>query len=121
MTTIKLPAWKIPLWWEKVQEALGVVGLVMLALLVVGVLQGCAALSPKAPTADVSVAVSCVDERPDRPAFRDDVEILALEDYKVVEALRAERIKAQLYIVKLEDVVTICERAPTIAVAPGKP
>lgn len=85
-------------------------------VLVLG-MAGCGSVPP-APTADVAVAVSCVTARPEKPDFRTDAEILALDDYRAVLAVRAERLKAQKYISELEDVVDVCERAPNVVTVP---
>jgi hypothetical protein len=82
---------------------------------IAALLAGCAG---NPPTADVAVAVSCVESRPARPEFRTDSEILALDDYRAVLALRADRLKAERYIKALEDVVDVCERAPSVVIAP---
>jgi catalase (peroxidase I) len=81
------------------------------------VLAGCAGIEP-APTANVAVAVSCVTGRPEKPEFRTDAEILALDDYRAVLAIRSERLKAAKYIGELEDIVDVCERAPSVVTVP---
>lgn len=78
---------------------------------------GCSSIPP-APTADVAVAVSCVTNRPERLVFRGESEILAFDDYRAIIALRAERLKATKYISELEDVVDVCERAPSVVTVP---
>jgi hypothetical protein len=89
--------------------------IVALAVIAMLVLSGCAT---KVQTIEVPVAVSCVKERPARPEFRTDAEIVALDDYRAVYALRAERTKAAKYIGELEDVVTVCEGAPSVVSVP---
>jgi hypothetical protein len=71
-----------------------------------------------ATTQQVPVAVSCVHDRPARPAFRTDNDILTLGDYDAILALRAERLKAQAYIGELEDVVEVCDGAPSVVAVP---
>lgn len=106
--------------WIQLQEKVANFGLFLLASLVAGGLTGCAALTPPAPVAKIPVAVSCVAERPVSPLFRSDSEVLAMDDYRAVLALRAERLKARSYIGDLEDVVTACAQAPkTVTVKPG--
>lgn len=102
---------------ERYEEAIAAAGLFILA---VTLLTGCAStFEPPQPPTEVPVAVSCVDERPERPQLRSEAEILAMDDYRAVLALRAERLKAELYIGKLEDVVTACQEAPRLITAPN--
>ncbi len=81
-------------------------------------LAGCASAPAPLPPKLVPTPVSCVDRRPARPAFYGDDEIKGMDDYKVVEALRLDRLRAQKYIGELEDVVDVCERAPRVVTVP---
>jgi hypothetical protein len=67
---------------------------------------------------DVPVQVSCVDKRPKKPQFYTDDEIKAMDDYKVVYALRRDRDLAKKYMGELEDTVSVCERAPSVVTVP---
>lgn len=87
-----------------------------LLLLVLVMLSGCA--TPQVPAAEVPVAVSCVEKRPENPGFMTDEEIKALDDYRAVVALRLDRAKAQKYVGELEDVVEVCARAPSVVTVP---
>jgi hypothetical protein len=66
--------------------------------------------------AAVAVGVSCVDEamRPARPAeaMRPEAEIRALDDYKVIPRLRADRLRLIAHVERLEAIVDGCARAP---------
>lgn len=61
---------------------------------------------------EVPVAQACVDEasRPARLQLRGDAEILELDDYKVIQALRADRGRAFEQLDKLEAIVERCSR-----------
>lgn len=85
---------------------------VAIALLLAG-LAGCATVPHEVP-----VAVSCVRERPAAPDLRTEAQILALDDYRAVLAYRSELKKRQKYIGELEDVVTVCEGAPSVVTVP---
>jgi hypothetical protein len=89
--------------------------LAALSVVVLLALSGCAAVEP---TADVPVAVSCVKARPAAPDLRTEAEVLALDDYKAIKGYASELQKRDKYIGELEDVVTVCEGAPSVVTVP---
>lgn len=93
-------------------------GAVVIALALIVLCLLAAGCAEQPAVAEVPVAVSCVKNRPERPAFRDDAEVLALDDYRAVVALRVERERAKKYIGELEDVVEVCDRAPSVVTVP---
>lgn len=90
--------------------------LVALVIAVMLVTSGCA--SQQVPPVEIPVAVSCVDQVPVEPLLYTDAEILAMDDYRAIVALRSDRAKATLYIRELEDVVDVCDRAPDVVTVP---
>lgn len=78
-------------------------------------LSGCATTSVPS---QVPVAVSCVEKHPAKPELKTEEEILRLDDYKAVLAYAAELKKRDKYIGELEDVVDVCERAPSVVTVP---
>jgi hypothetical protein len=73
------------------------------------VLSGCAS-APPAPVevVKVPVAVPCVREMPERPAFITDEEWAALDAYKKALALWKDRRERQDYEAKLEATLEAC-------------
>lgn len=85
--------------------------------IVAALIAGCAS-TVDVPPAEVPVAVSCVKDRPMPPALRTTAEILAMDDYGVILALRVELMMRDKYIGELSDIVDACERAPDVVTVP---
>lgn len=83
-------------------------------LIVIGALAGCANLRPEPRDVAVQVPVACVSpaDRPERPTFLSDGDLLVLDTYRATWALWGERLTAQGYIGKLEAIVEGCSRIP---------
>lgn len=103
-------------------EALAYAAAVALLLVTLG----CASIEPvKIPEkASVATAIACLDaaaiaelERA-CPRLRSDAEILALDDYQVVVALRSDRAKAQICIQKLQAAAASCSKVPVVVSPP---
>lgn len=88
-----------------------VLGLVALALA-----SGCATLSEvQVPEqVKVQVPVACIEpgKRPQRPALRDDDELLAMDEYRRTLATWAERLRLKAYADEAEAVIEGCSRIP---------
>lgn len=90
-------------------------------LAVAGAVAGLCACAPalRIPeTVSVSVAVSCVDQEAQRkleaacPVLRSEDEILALDDFKVIQALRADRGRALECIETQRAAIAVCIKVP---------
>ena len=96
--------------------------LLLLAVLVAsGSLAACSGVQvPK--EIPVPVAVACVDQarRPRLPAaaLRPESEIRDLDDYKVIPALRADRLELADYARKAEAILEGCSRIPPAGFVP---
>ena len=62
----------------------------------------------------VQVPVSCIEpgKRPQRPALRDDDELLAMDEYRRTLATWAERLRLKAYADEAEAVIEGCSRIP---------
>jgi hypothetical protein len=82
-------------------------------LFAVLLLTGCATATPdhRPPaTVDVPVAISCLPvDRPVRPTTYSDRDLAALDDYKLVLALRRDSLLLWSYARQLESLVKGCE------------
>lgn len=73
---------------------------------------GCTALPEKPPTITeikIPVAVSCIESVPQKPAFKSDVELRALDDYQVTLSLLKDRAERMIYEGELEAVIEGCK------------
>lgn len=57
---------------------------------------------------DRAVAVSCVTDMPSKPKLHTDAEIKAMSDYDATITLIVERVKMEIYQMKLETVLDSC-------------
>jgi hypothetical protein len=95
-------------------------GLVVLGLaLVLAALGGCSSAEVRIPERVlVPVAVACVDQAAAAAleaacaGIRPDAEILELDDYRAIQALRADRGRAALCIPKLQAAIAACAKIP---------
>jgi hypothetical protein len=73
-------------------------------------LAACSSMLQIPEEVDRAVGVSCVDssKRPPKPKVRSDGEIKALDDYKVIPALRADRSRLIEHVDSLEAIVDGC-------------
>lgn len=79
-------------------------------------LSGCG-LTPKVPDeVKVPVPVPCIaaEDRPARPQFMSDAELLALDRYRRTRALWGDRAEREGYQAKLEAVVEGCSKLPAV-------
>lgn len=75
---------------------------------VVGLLLAGCATSEKAITTTVPIAIRCVKDAPERPAFVQDDELRAMNDYQMVLALWRDRLLRIGYEAELEAVIAAC-------------
>jgi hypothetical protein len=83
--------------------------LTVLTVLAVLALTGCATALQIPKTTQVPIAVSCINERIERPAFVTDAQLAAVDDYALVLELRADQLKRKGYEVKLEAQIAGCQ------------
>jgi hypothetical protein len=106
------------------RRALEAAALVLAIALLLAGLEACSSAVTVPERASVAVGVACVDRAAAGeleaacPRLRSDVEILALDDYKVLQALRADRAKASACIARLQAAVDACARIPAVASPP---
>ncbi len=97
----------------------------MRAILLAGcLLAGCAGRVAIPREVPVPVAVACVDQATRDeleaacPRLRTDAELLALDDYKVIQALRLDRTLAAGCIAALKPALELCAKSPAVASPP---
>lgn len=79
------------------------------AMLLVGLLAACAGPGgPSSTVVSVPVATRCVRDAPERPAFVQDDELQAMNDYQLVLALWRDRLVRIGYEAELEAVIAAC-------------
>lgn len=84
-------------------------------LAALALLPGCASTSVPRDVA-VAVPVACIApaDRPERPAFLSDGDILVLDSYRATWALWGERLEMLGHIGRLEAIVEGCSRLPAV-------
>lgn len=79
----------------------------------ISLLAGCATRPvaiPEPVEIPVPVRVPCIAEAPVRPQIMPDAELLALDDYRAVVALRRDRLLLERYAAEAEAVIGTCVR-----------
>lgn len=80
-------------------------------------LTGCASTGVEIPReVRVQVPIPCIApaDRPERPAFLSDGDILVLDSYRATWALWGDRLERQAYEARLEAIVEGCGRLPAV-------
>lgn len=77
-------------------------------------LAGCFAGNPTKPpaiplTVTMPVAVSCIEQLPERPKLHTDTELKAMDDYTLAVTLLVDRIRREIYESQLEAALEGCK------------